>query len=171
MTGRLPGIEVARVSVENVTEVDKPYTTRYHMKVPGYAQRTGSRLFIQPAVFQKGIQPEFSASQRNYPIVFEYGWKDVDQVRITLPPGFDLESAAMPAVASFGKIAGHAMKLVRTPDGTAIELTREFYFGAEGVLRFPASTYIAMKAFFDEVSKADAHTIALRKAAGGSGPR
>ena len=171
MTGRLPGIEMAKVSVENVTEVEKPYTTRYHMKAPGYAQRTGSRLFIQPAVFQKGIQPEFSASQRTYPIVFDYAWKDVDQVRITLPPGFDLESAAMPAAASFGRIGGHAMKLVKTADGTAIELTREFFFGADGRLLFPASTYISMKTFFDEVSKADAHTIALRKTAGGSGPR
>ena len=171
MTERLPGIEMAKVSVENVTEVEKPYTTRYHMKVPGYAQRTGSRLFIQPAVFQKGIPPEFPASQRNYPIVFDYAWKDVDQVRITLPPGFELESAAMPAAASFGRIGGHSMKLVKTPDGTAIELTREFFFGADGRLQFPASTYIAMKTFFDEVSKADAHAIALRKTAGGSGPR
>jgi hypothetical protein len=169
MTERLPGIEMAQVSVENVTEIEKPYTTRYHMKVPGYAQRTGSRLFIQPAVFQKGLQPEFPASQRRYPIYFDYAWKDVDQVRIALPSGFELESAAMPSAASFDRIGGHVITLVKTPDGTAVELTREFFFGADGRLQFPTSTYPAVKSFFDEVSKADAHTIALRKAAGGAG--
>ena len=171
VTQRLPGIEMTRVSVENVTEIDKPYTTRYHLKVPGYAQQTGSRLFFQPAAFQKGLQPEFPASQRRYPIAFDYAWKEIDQVRITLPPGFDLESAAMPPAASFGTIGEHSMKLAKTPDGTGLEFTREFFFGADGRLQFGVATYPAMKSFFDEVSKADAHTIALRKAAGGASPR
>ena len=171
ITGRLPGIEMTQVRVENVTEVEKPYTTRFHLKVPGYAQRTGSRLFLQPAVFQKGVLPEFSASERRHPIYFDYAWKDTDRVRIALPPGFDLESAASPPSGSFGRIGGYAMKLVKTPDGTAIEMTREFFFGAEGRLQFPVSAYAAMKGFFDDVSKADALTIALRKTADGAGPR
>jgi hypothetical protein len=156
------------VSIENVTDVEKPYTTRFHMRVPGYAQRTGSRLFLQPAVFQKGIAPEFSASQRRYPIYFDYAWKDIDQVRIALPPGFDLESTATPPSGSFGRIGGYTMKLVKSTDGKSVEMTRELFFGADGRLQFPASTYVAMKIFFDDVAKADGLTIALRKAAGGA---
>jgi hypothetical protein len=163
---RLPGVEMTNVSVENVTEIDKPYTTRYHLKLPGYAQRTGSRLFLQPAVFQKGISTVFPAAQRRYPIYFDYAWRELDRVRIALPPGYELESPNAPAPAAFGKVGGHSMKLVKTPDGTGIEMTREFFFGAENTLQFPVSTYPLMKAFFDRVSTADGHTLTLRKAAG-----
>ncbi len=171
VTERMPGIDMSQVSVENVTEIEKPYAYRYHLRIPGYAQRTGSRLFFQPAVFQKGIAPEFPAAQRRHPIYFDYAWKEIDQVRIVLPPGYELESPNAPPTATFGRVGGHTVKMVKTPDGTAIEMTREFFFGADGHLQFPVSTYPAVKRFFDDVSKADAHTIALKKAAGGARPQ
>ena len=58
------------------------------------------------------------------------------------------------------------MSLARTPDGRWIEMTREFFFGGGGRLQFPVEGYPALKQFFDDVAKADAHTLTLRKAAG-----
>jgi hypothetical protein len=162
---------MTQVSVENVTEIDKPYTNRYHLKIPGYAQRTGSRLFLQPAVFQKGIPPEFPAARRRHPVYFDYAWKEIDQVRIALPPGYELESPNAPPAASFGKVGGHSITLVKAPDGTGLEMSREFFFGGDDGLQFPVSTYARMKSFFDEVSRADGHTVTLRRAAAGDGPR
>jgi hypothetical protein len=168
-TGRLPGIEMSEVRIDNVTNPDKPYTNQYHIKIPGFAQRTGSRLFIQPSVFQKGIPPEFPAAARKYPIFFANAWKDVDRVRFELPAGFELESPDAPAPIKFDPFGGYQMTLARTPDGRWIEMTREFFFGGGRRLQFPVEGYTSIRRFFDEVAKADGHTLTLRKAAGGGG--
>jgi hypothetical protein len=169
MSGRLPGIELTDVHIDNVTAVDKPYTNRYHMKIQGYAQRNGSRLFIQPAVFQKGIAPEFPAAQRRYPVFFDHAWKEVDRVRIELPAGYQLESADTPVPVNFAPFGGYTVNLARTPDGRWVEMTREFFFGGGKRLQFPVEAYSPLKQFFDEVAKADAHALTLRKAASEGG--
>src|SRR6185436_2039358 len=46
--------EVSEIHIENVTDPLKPFTYAYHVRVPGYAQRTGKRLFLQPSYFEHG---------------------------------------------------------------------------------------------------------------------
>jgi hypothetical protein len=167
LTSRLPGAEVTEIHVDNVTDPDKPFVTRCHLKVPGYAQRTGSRLFFQPAVLQKGIPTVFSASTRRFPIFFPYAWKEIDRVRIELPAGYQLESPDAPAPVTLPPFGGCTVKLTATPDGRAIEMTREFFFGGGPRLQFPVDAYSSLKQFFDGVVKADARTLTLRKVAGG----
>ncbi len=167
VTSRLPGAEVTEVGIDNVADPEKPYIRRYHLKIPGYAQRTGSRLFVQPAVFQKGVPPVFVAAERQQPIFFEYAQKEIDRVRIELPEGYELESPTTPEPVEAAPFGGHSMKLSATADGRAVEMTREFFTGGGGHLRYPVQSYAALKQFFDGVAKADAHTLTLRKAAGG----
>ena len=50
--------ELSDIRIENVTDPVKPFIYAFHVKVPGYAQRTGKRLFLQPAFFQRGLQSE-----------------------------------------------------------------------------------------------------------------
>src|SRR6185436_17849734 len=54
---RMSTAEVSAVTLENVKDVDKPLTVRYHVRFPQYAQRTGTRLFFQPGFFQRGESP------------------------------------------------------------------------------------------------------------------
>jgi hypothetical protein len=88
------------IRMENVVDPVKPFVYSFHMRVPGYAQRTGKRLFLQPAFFQKGIAAMFSASTRKHGIYFHYSWTEDDTVTIDLPAGFALENAEAPQ--SFG---------------------------------------------------------------------
>jgi hypothetical protein len=167
LTSRLPGAEVTEVHVDKATDPDKPYISRYHLKVPGYAQRTGSRLFVQPAVFQKGIPPEFAAAARQHPVFFEYAWKEVDRVRIELPAGYQMEAPNAAAPVALPPAGGYTMNLTTTPDRSVVEMRREFFFGGGERLQFPVEAYSPLKQFFDGVAKADAQTLTLRKAAGG----
>ena len=41
--------EISNIKIENVTDPAKPFVYAFHVRVPGYAQRTGKRLFLQPA--------------------------------------------------------------------------------------------------------------------------
>ncbi len=169
LVSRMPGAEVTGVVVDNVTDPDKPFVTRYHLKVPGYAQRTGSRLFFQPDVFQKGIPPVFPAPWRRFPIFFEYAWKDVDRVRIELPAGYHLEAPEAAAPLDLAPAGAYSTTITRAPDGGWIELTREFSFGGGNRLEFPVEGYSDLKRFFDQVARADARALTLTKPAGEGG--
>src|SRR5207253_10552976 len=66
--------EFADIHIENVSDPAKPFVYAYRVRVPGYAQRTGKRLFLQPAFFQKGIGALFATSERKHDIYFHYPW-------------------------------------------------------------------------------------------------
>jgi hypothetical protein len=69
--------------------------------VPGYAERTGKRLFLQPAFFQKGVGPMFPTSNRQHDVYFHYPWMEEDQIVIELPEGYALDNAESPGDMAF----------------------------------------------------------------------
>ncbi|MCI0662958.1 MAG: transglutaminase-like domain-containing protein, partial [Acidobacteria bacterium] len=66
----LTAAEVSDIKIENANDPLKPLVKSYHVRVPSYAQRTGKRLFLQPAFFQYGSKPMFTESIRKHPIYF-----------------------------------------------------------------------------------------------------
>jgi hypothetical protein len=135
--------------------------------VPAYATRTGKRLFLQPAFFQKGTSPLFPTTERRHEVYFHYPWSENDQVEITLPEGFALDNAEAPSGFNGGDLSKYEPRAGVTQDGRTLIYTRKFYFGKGGdnTLRFPVNSYANLKNYFDEVNKHDGHTIALKQGA------
>jgi hypothetical protein len=161
--GRMPGAEVDKVVIEHVSDPSVPYTLSYHLRVPGYAQRTGSRLFLQPALFQKGLTPEFTAATRVNPISFDYPWSEHDEVSITLPAGYAVEGADSPLPASLPRIGRIETKVAQAADAGRLDLVRDLRFGEGGRLLFEAESYAPVKTFFAGVDRHRDHTVTLRK--------
>jgi hypothetical protein len=171
--GRLSTAEVTEIKIENVTDQVKPYTYSYHVKVPGFAERTGKRLFLQPAYFKRNIGPMFSASARKNSIYFHYPWAEQDNVEIDLPEGFALDNADAPQ--DFGSAGLSQYKTTfgiasgSNKDQKKLIYTRNFFFGGGGTqldrLLYPVTSYTAMKNYFDAVNKNDGHTITLKQGA------
>ncbi|HEX8502303.1 MAG TPA: DUF3857 domain-containing protein [Pyrinomonadaceae bacterium] len=161
------GAELSNVRIENVTDPSKPFVYAFHVRVPGYAQRTGKRLFFQPAFFQKGQAARFQTAQRRHEVYFHFPWSEDDHVEIELPEGFVLDNAESPVPASGGELSKYDPSAGLGNNGRTLVYKRKFYFGRAGdqVLRFPVTTYPALKSYFDLVSKGDAHTIALKQGA------
>jgi transglutaminase-like putative cysteine protease len=162
---RLSTAEISNIKIENVTDPVKPFVYSFHLRVPGYAQKTGKRLFLQPAVFQRGIGALFSASERKYDIYFHYPWQEVDHVMIELPAGYALDNADAPAPFSGGEISNYKPTLSVTKDQHTLIYKREFFFGGGGNILFPVSTYPQLKRYFDEIHKQDNHTVSLKQGA------
>ncbi|HEX8141649.1 MAG TPA: DUF3857 domain-containing protein [Pyrinomonadaceae bacterium] len=157
--------ELSEIRIENVTDPAKPFVYAYHVRVPGYAQRTGKRLFLRPAFFEYGIGPLFPTSERKNIIYFHYPWTENDTVEIRLPAGFALDNADAPGAIGAGALSKYVPKVFVTQDGRALIYKRDFTFGRQEVVLFPASTYPALKEYFDLMNKADAHTITLKQGA------
>lgn len=165
---RISTAEISDIKIENVTDPIKPFVYSYHVRVPGYAQKTGKRLFLQPGFFEHGGAPVFSANSRQLAIYFPYSWSEEDDIEIRLPEGYALDSADAPAPvdpAATQHVSGHSVKISVTKDGRKLFFRRKFFFGGKETIMFPASSYGALKQLFDFIHKSDNHTITLKQPA------
>lgn len=154
--------EVTNINIENAEDPSKPLVYSYHARVPDYAQRTGKRLFIQLAFFQRGAGALFPTSDRRYPIYFHYPWSEQDVVTIDLPAGFALDHPDAPLSLSAGEIGKYDVKILVADNRTLI-YRRAFFFGGNDKILFNTSSYPTLKQLFDIIHERDNHTIALKQ--------
>jgi transglutaminase-like putative cysteine protease len=160
---RISNAELSAIRIDNVSDQVKPLIEAFHLRAPAYGQRTGKRLFFQPAVFQRGLNARFTASERKYPICFHYPWIEDDEIEIDLPLGFTLdhaESIGSYPIADFGK---YAVNIGITTDQRALQYKRNFTFGLNGKILFPATAYAQLKYIFDTTHRLDNHLLALKQ--------
>jgi hypothetical protein len=162
---QMSAAEVTDIKIENVSDHVKPLILSYHLRLPGYAQRTGKRLFLQPAFFQYGRGPMFATGNRKYPIYFHYPWSEKDQVEFALPNGYAFDNADAPAAFSATGISEYTPGISVSTDGTLLIYKRSFYFGDGGAVLYPVEGYGQLKTFFDTLHKQDTHSIALKQKA------
>jgi hypothetical protein len=163
---RMSTAELSDIRIENVADPLKPFTYSYHVRVPGYAQRTGKRLFLQPAYFEHGKSELFPASNRKQQIYFHFPWSEDDTVEISLPSGFSLDSPDAPADIDpklTQNISGQNTRISVSQDGRTLILKRRFFFGGNDGILFPATSYAGLKDLFLMVHKNDNHTITLKQ--------
>lgn len=163
LKAKMSTAEISNIKIENISNPSQPLVYSYHVRVPGYAQRTGKRVFLQPAFFQRGIQPLFAASERKYPVYFHYPWSELDNVTIDLPEGYSLDNADAPAPFSGGQISDYKPVLSITNDKRTLVYKRQFFFGGGGNVLFPVQSYGQLKVYFDALHKQDGHTVTLRQ--------
>ena len=60
---RISTAELSNIKIENAADPARPFVYSFHVRVPGYAPRTGKRLFLQPSFFERGVGALFSAGQ------------------------------------------------------------------------------------------------------------
>lgn len=157
--------EITNLKIENITDAVKPVVFKFHVKLPGYAQRTGKRLFIQPSVFESTKAAMFPNSTRQHPIFFSHAWTEKDSVEIKLPAGFALDSPTAPQPLSAGEACKYDVKLSVTKDQRTLIFNRTFTFGGGGNLFFEQNNYANLKRLFDSINEQDKHTVALKVAA------
>jgi hypothetical protein len=163
---QMSAAEISNIKIDNVTDHVKPLVYSFHVRFPNYAQRTGKRLFLQPAFFQHGIAAEFATdNNRKYPIYFHYPWAENDEVAIELPEGFAPDNAESPAGFASSPISEYIPSLAMTKDGKVLIYRRSFFFGGNGNVLFPASSYGQLKTYFDTLHKQDSHSVALKQTA------
>ncbi|MDX2041200.1 MAG: DUF3857 domain-containing protein [Acidobacteriota bacterium] len=157
--GRLGG-EISDIKIESANDPLKPFVYAYKVKVPGYAERTGKRLFLQPAFFQKNVAALFSTQTRQNDIYFHFPWMELDDVEVELPAGYDLDNAESPGSLNFGDSGHYKAELAITRDKKTLVYKRDFKFTS---LMIPKTSYSALKTIFDAVHLADNHAITLKQ--------
>lgn len=162
--GQMSTAEISNIKIENVMDYTKPLVYTFHVRVANYAQRTGKRLFLQPAFFQHGKGPMFATTDRKYPVYFHYPWSEDDHVDFELPKGYALDNADAPQPFGSGAISDYKVSLAASTDGRLLIYKRNFFFGGANTILFPIESYAPIKNYFDTLHKQDNHSIALKQA-------
>jgi hypothetical protein len=160
---QMSAAEITDIKIENVTDQVKPLVISYRIRFPGYAQRTGKRLFFQPAFFQHGRGPLFATAARRYPVYFHYPWSEKDDVQVQLPKGYALDSADAPSPFGAKGISEYTPQLSASTDGSTLIFKRNFYFGDGASVLYPPEGYSQLKNYFDTLHKQDNHGVALKQ--------
>jgi Domain of Unknown Function with PDB structure (DUF3857) len=157
--------EISDIKIENVTDPVKPFIYSYHVRVAGYGQRTGKRIFFQPGFFSHGVGPLFTSAQRQYDVYFHYPWSEKDEITIELPAGFAVDSGDAPPRITPELTRGISAQDIKISvvGGKTLKYDRSFFFGGGGSILFPAEGYEAVKKLFDVVRQANDHTITLKQ--------
>ena len=158
-----PDAEVSGARIENADDAEQGLKLHCHIKIPGYAQRTGKRILIQPLLFQRGMPPLFAATERRYPIDLHYAWQEQDTISIALPSGFALDHAENPGALAFGAPGSYELQM-SVKGGRELICVRGLTFGKGGALAFAAAAYPKVKNVFDEIHRRDDVTISLKQA-------
>jgi hypothetical protein len=162
---QMSAAEIGDIKIENATDHSKPLIFSYRVRFPNYAQRTGKRLFIQPAFFQHGQEPLFATTGRKYPVYFHYPWAEQDLVNIELPKGYALDNADSPQPFGSGDLSKYEISISAATDGSFLIYKRNFFFGGKNSILFPVDAYGPIRNYFDMMQKQDNHSIALKQAA------
>jgi hypothetical protein len=158
--------EISNITIENTTDPDKPFTYVFKVRVPGYASRTGKRLFLQPGVFERSSRPQFETNNRRYDIYFQYPYAEKDELTIELPNGFELENPDAPGVIQDNSGIGVLdVKMSISKDQKYLIYKRDFSFGNGGSLVFPTKAYPALKGLFEAFNKGNSHAVTLKQTA------
>lgn len=159
LKARLPGAEVSDVSLGDADNMDKPLTLTYSVTVPGYAESTGQRFFLQPGFFEKGRPAPFTADTRAHDVFFNSGWREEDDITIKLPAGFRLEQAASPPDIKAGDWGAYDVSIAFKRSTNTIIYKRDHTFAFTQVSK---AGYPALKRLFDAMHARDTHALTLR---------
>ena len=164
--GRISTAEISNISVENVTDPEKPFTYKFKVRVPNYAQKTGKRIFLQPGFFTFGTSPRFASATRKHAIYFKFPWSETDDIEIKLPEGYVLDNAeSPPPLADDSQISSLKNNIGYKKESNTLIINRKFHFGGGDNILFEVGAYTAVKGLFDAFHKSDTHTITLQKEA------
>lgn len=153
--------EVSEVRIEHADDPVEPIAIHYKVTIPGYAERTGSRFFVAPAVFRRGEKPVLDEPERRTSVAFYHPYQEKDHVEIEIPAGFEIEAGSAPGNVELGNFGLYETKLAYRPRARILQYERNFAIKQVGV---PLPHYQAARELFRRINERDGHLLTFKKA-------
>ena len=128
----------------------------YKLKIPGWVSGAGRRALLPVGIFSAPEKRVFEHTERVHPIYFEYPFEKDDDVTISLPLGWEVNSLP-PAKNQDAKAALYELKAEK--DKSTIHLNRKLKVD---LLLLEAKYYAALRNFFQVVRSGDEEQIVLQ---------
>jgi transglutaminase-like putative cysteine protease len=123
-----------------------------------YTKKIGDRMLVNLNVLNRNLHIPDRYRDRKFPLKINRGFKDVDEVEITLPTDYKIESLPKGQLLETG--FGSYKTEISVIDDTKINYKRTFIVN-DG--QFPKESYAEFRTFYKNISKLDNTKVALIK--------
>jgi Domain of Unknown Function with PDB structure (DUF3857)/Transglutaminase-like superfamily len=156
----LPGnSDVELVGTPNWDDTEPHLATEFKISSP-LAVGAGKRWLLPVHLFQVNEKPVFSSSTRVNPIYFWYLTRQIDEVHITLPASFEVES--LPSSDSIKLDYAVYSTTQKQESANSILARRDLVMGG---LAFPTNLYKEIRDFYDKVKAGDDQQLIVKGSA------
>ena len=137
--------EIELVEVNDWKSSNLPLVLKYKVALPGFASQAGHRVLVPSTLFAGAYRNPFISTRRINPIVMENAYDRNDDVTITLPKSFQVESLpkAISDKNAIAELSAHC-----TNESGALHCTRDFQMKA---LAIDQKYYPAVRQYFQSV--------------------
>jgi hypothetical protein len=115
------GVEVKLLDGPDWTSASPSMEAHFDIEVPGWAELAGRRYLVPVGLFSGLEKRSFRQATRTHPVSFRFHYLHTDDVTITIPNGFRVES--VPPARAFDMQA-MAYAIVTEANGRTLQLTR-----------------------------------------------
>ena len=137
----------------------QPLVAEFNIKIPGWVPVAGRRAMLPVGIFSAPEKHVFEHANRLYPVYIEFPFERVDDVTISLPPGWQVQSLPQ-ARAKDGHVISYDFKTEK--DGDSLHLTRKV---SVDFLLLETRYYLALRDFFQTIRTGDEEQIILQPGA------
>jgi len=130
---------------------------KIQIKGHNYATVTGKRMFLVPDILSRSGRKLDAEDARKSEIKFDFPYRDIDTVNITLPDGYQLESIPAPVTLS-GKFGTYSSSVILK--GNTLNYIRRIEHKS-GI--FPAADFPELMKFYATIYRADRNRLVLVK--------
>lgn len=155
----LTNAQVYGLSSEEHKESHPELSLHYRVSTPRYGRKTGSRLFVPLNIFRSDLYTALQAPPdgRNTPVYIGYGYQDTEEITLTIPEGYTVES--LPEDCEATTEAGRFSSTI-TVEGNTIRIRQQLDMH-KGT--YPPESYGDFCSFMSQVVKQYAATVVLRR--------
>ena len=163
IVAQLPGAKVTSLALKAGDDLTGEIGYSFEVAVPGYARKTGTRLFLQPALTRKGLKPLLESSVRYNDLQFNFPYQDSADIRIEIPKGYVVEAGEGPqpfAYPNYGLSYEATFSLLQGENSSYIQAKRDFTFNR---IYLPRNYYDELKRMMDLIHLMDNQILSLRQ--------
>jgi len=135
---------------------EAPLVAEFTLKIPGWVSGAGRKAFLPVGLFSAGEKHVFEQERRVNPIYFEYPAQKEDDVKITLPAGWQASSVPAPKVED-AKAALYSLTVEK--DKQTVHLSRKMNID---LVLLEQKYYPALRNFFQTVRIGDEEQVVLQ---------
>ena len=149
------GIEAKLTNQPDWSAAEAPLVAEFELHVPGWAQLAGRRAIFPAGLFGAPEKHTFEHVARTQPLSFDFPYRLADEVTVTLPQGWKVDSIPKPGVLD---LKGLIYKATAETQGQTLRLTRQIDLG---VILVDLKFYPAIRNFYQTVRAGDDQQIVV----------
>lgn len=152
----LPKASVSQLTIEENSS-EKPSITFEYEIASTYGTKTGNRYFIPINIFRPN-KSSLSKTNRKHDVVIRNGWQQVDNIKIILPDGFEIEY--MPESVAVDSPFGTIESKLKTEDENTILVNQRIFIKSGN---WDVKTYDDFYNFINKIASTYKEDIVLKK--------